>query len=166
MPNNNFLITNDCNFSGVYVILNLSNCKCYIGSSRNIERRLKEHETQLRKGIHKVVEMQADYNENNRFIAYVLSSVPLGKFKYNADKNLRFYENEAIKLFETLNPEKGYNKVLTSDDKSEEFSNIYWKKVAFDTFVSYKERKPCFRCGDKQRKEEINSFIDKMLGGK
>ncbi len=38
--------------SGIYVIRNKANGKIYIGSSKNIRRRMYEHQSELRRGIH------------------------------------------------------------------------------------------------------------------
>ena len=74
-----FLISDNCDFPGVYIILNIKNYKCYIGSSRNIKRRLHEHESALKNGKHKINELQEDYNNGCKFIAYPLSEVQLLK---------------------------------------------------------------------------------------
>lgn len=158
-----FLISDNCDFPGVYIILNIKNYKCYIGSSRNIKRRLHEHESALKKGKHKINELQEDYNNGCKFIAYPLSEVQLLNKKYKTDKNLRYYENEAIKLFESANPEKGYNTNVLCENQSDEYSNIYWKKVAFDCFVNVKEQRNCHICSTKERNIEIRKFIDNML---
>lgn len=165
MQRENFLISEDCDFSGVYIIVNLKNCKCYIGSSRNIKRRLHEHEIALRHEKHKIKELQKDYNDGCNFIAYPLSEVELLKSRYNKDRNLRYYESEAIKLFETTVPEKGYNSNISCENRSEEYSNIYWKKVAFESFVNVKERRNFYKCSTKERNREIKDFIRKMLKG-
>ena len=102
-----FLISDNCDFPGVYIILNIKNYKCYIGSSRNIKRRLHEHES--------------------------------------------------------ANPEKGYNTNVLCENQSYEYSNIYWKKVAFDCFVNVKEQRNCHICSTKERNIEIRKFIDNML---
>lgn len=165
MRKEKFLISANCNFSGVYIIVNLKNYKCYIGSSRNMKRRLNEHEIALRHGKHKIKELQEDYNSGCKFAGYPLSEVQLLNKKYNQDKNLRYYENEAIKMFEATNPSKGYNTNTSYEKQSEEFSNIYWKKVAFDSFVNMRERKGCYKCSTKERNKETKEFIDKMLRG-
>lgn len=165
MQKENFSISEDCNFPGVYIIVNIKNCKCYVGSSRNIKRRLHEHEMSLRHNKHNIMELQKDYNDGCKFIAYPLSEVQLLKRKYNVDKNLRYYENEAIKLFESTDPKKGYNTNLSCENKSEEYSNIYWKKVAFESFVNVKEGRNFYRCSTKERNREIKEFITKMLKG-
>lgn len=165
MQKESFSINKDCDFSGVYIIVNLKNYKCYIGSSRNIKRRLHEHEIALRHEKHKIRELQKDYNDGCKFIAYPLSEVQLIERRCDKDRNLRYYENEAIKLFGTTDPKKGYNTNISSEKQSEEYSNIYWKKVAFDCFVNVKERRNFYKCSAKERNREIKDFIRKMLKG-
>ena len=74
-------------------------------------------------------ELQKDYDSGCKFIAYPLTEVYLLKRKYFVDRNLRYYEKEAIKIFDSINPERGYNTNLSCENQSEEFSNIYWKNV-------------------------------------
>ena len=66
MYNEQFKINEKSNFPGVYIIVNLDNRKVYVGSTRNILRRLKEHEAKLRKGKHDVKRMQKDYDNGNQ----------------------------------------------------------------------------------------------------
>lgn len=165
MQKENFLISENCDFSGVYIIVNLKNYKCYIGSSRNIKRRLQEHEIALRHKKHKIKDLQKDYNDGCKFIAYPLSEVELLKNRYNKDQNLRYYENEAIKLFEATDHQKGYNTSTSCEKQSKEYSNIYWKKVAFDCFVDAKEQRNGYRSSIKEKNGEIKEFINKMLKG-
>lgn len=48
--------------AGVYQITNTANGKCYIGSSVNIARRLREHMNRLRSGTHFNAHLQSAYN--------------------------------------------------------------------------------------------------------
>lgn len=52
--------------SGIYKITNLTNGKVYVGQSKNIYLRRKQHFTALRRGSHENREMQRDWNSNNR----------------------------------------------------------------------------------------------------
>lgn len=49
--------------SGIYCIKNIANNKCYIGSSKNIKKRLKEHWYALERKVHKNLHLQAAYNK-------------------------------------------------------------------------------------------------------
>lgn len=50
-------------FSGVYMITNTTNGKCYIGSSFNIGQRLYEHKQTLVRGNHHNIHLQRAYRE-------------------------------------------------------------------------------------------------------
>lgn len=52
----------ECN-SGVYVIKNNMNQKCYVGSTKNIRQRLSTHKSMLMNGTHHNVRLQEDYNK-------------------------------------------------------------------------------------------------------
>ena len=52
---------------GIYKILNLKNNKVYIGSSKNIFSRWKEHKKSLRKGSHHNQHLQNSYNKHGCF---------------------------------------------------------------------------------------------------
>lgn len=56
-------IRNIENVSGVYMIKNILNNKCYIGSSINVKRRLQTHICHLNKGMHHNRHLQAAYNK-------------------------------------------------------------------------------------------------------
>lgn len=49
--------------TGVYEILNSKNKKVYIGSSKDIERRIKDHKYKLKNGIHHNYKLQNDWNK-------------------------------------------------------------------------------------------------------
>ena len=134
MKNHQFKISENCNFPGVYIILNLDNKKVYIGSTRNIKRRLTEHEIGLRKNNHKNSKMQNDYNCGNRFIAYAITRIELLQDNpFSQDDNLRFFEFKAIKYFCSDNPEKGYNKRADKKECREE-RKIEWAKRYIDDY--------------------------------
>ena len=51
--------------SGIYKITNLTNGKIYVGQSKNIFLRRKQHFTALHDGNHENKQMQQDWNRNN-----------------------------------------------------------------------------------------------------
>lgn len=63
--------------SGVYRILNISNNKCYVGSSKNLYQRQKRHWTNLRGNKHKNIYLQRSWNKNGEslFIFEIISFV-------------------------------------------------------------------------------------------
>lgn len=60
--------------SGVYCILNTTNKKRYIGSSKNMWQRLQCHRSYLRRGCHSNRHLQSSYNKygENSFTIYVI----------------------------------------------------------------------------------------------
>lgn len=166
MKREKFSISDNCDISGVYIILNLKNYKCYIGSSRNIKRRLHEHEIALRNARHKNEALQEDYDNGCKFIAYPLSEVKLLEPNYRKDDNLRYYENEAIKLFESTNPQKGYNTNTLGTKMSAELSDIYRKKVSLQCFINSVQQRNSLVCKNlRDRNRKTQEFIETMLKG-
>lgn len=157
-----FRICNNCDFPGVYAILNINNNKIYIGSSRNIKGRLTNHKTLLLHGKSKIMAMQEDYNKGNKFIAYVITPVRIREEKYCKDDDLRYFEKEAIKKFNATDFEIGYNrKDKTGAETLRELSKIKWSQNEFDMFrnqkhYGYMRAKSDW---DKDRK----SFIKKVM---
>ena len=49
-------------YAGVYIIKNQTTNKVYVGSSLNIEERLRGHRLALQRGNHPCSELQADYD--------------------------------------------------------------------------------------------------------
>lgn len=163
LENERFRINKNCSFPGVYIILNIDNKKVYIGSTRNIYRRLVEHEISVRSGRHNSKELQADYNAGDYFIGYPITRVELLENKYQADDNLRYFESIAIEYFKANNPQKGYNKRL--DEKvSPEINNIKWSKTFIDDYFYHKESLTTSSGSKKEySEEEMQDFINKRL---
>lgn len=65
--------------SGVYQIYNPINNKRYIGSSINVERRLKEHLRNLKKNTHCNVHLQYDTLLNSKMVDAIKLKQPLLK---------------------------------------------------------------------------------------
>lgn len=157
-----FRICNNCNFSGVYAILNIKNNKIYVGSSRNIKRRLANHKTLLLHGKSKIKEMQEDYNKGNNFIAYVITPVRIREEKYCKDDDLRYFEKKAIEKFNATNPEIGYNKKYnTGTETLKELRAIKWSQNKFDMFRN--QRHYGYIQEKKDWNKERKNFIKKVL---
>lgn len=138
MKTEQFRINENSDFSGVYIIVNMDNQKVYIGSTRNIHKRLKEHLYNLKKGKHSSSTFQKDFDDGDSFIAYPLTRVELLP-KHLKDHNLRHFEYMAIKMFDSTNPEKGYNKV-NHKAESYELGNIKRANAQFNDFFEVKEK--------------------------
>lgn len=87
---------------GIYKIENLITGRIYIGKSKNISKRFKQHQQSLKGGYHKNKELQNDYNlygENN-FKFSILR-------KTDCSKKLYYYESYYVDKFDSFN--NGYN---------------------------------------------------------
>lgn len=91
--------------SGIYQICNRLNRKVYIGSSKDIEKRWKSHERDLKNGRHPNKELQKDYLESpnpNFFFCFTILEI--------CDDDLLEKEFEYCKQYNAFDPEEGYNK--------------------------------------------------------
>lgn len=86
--------------SGIYLIANQENGKVYIGSSKDIERRFKEHKKALKSGTHHNKHLQRSYTISgpDKFSYSII---------YRCEENLIEKEREFIKLYNAM--EDGYN---------------------------------------------------------
>ena len=83
--------------TGVYKITNLVNGKVYIGASKNIEKRWRDHKKRINSPIHSDLE---SYGLDN-FKFEVLLECP--------ETMLAQWERDMICLYDSDDPEKGYN---------------------------------------------------------
>lgn len=89
---------------GVYKIVNTYNGKTYVGSSKNIQNRIKNHISTLKNNYHRSKELQDEYNAQNKngFEFIIIEEVE--------DEKLLFErETHWIGELESTTPEKGYN---------------------------------------------------------
>lgn len=102
----------------------------YIGSSNNIDKRIREHMTKLKNNNHENYKLQLDYNKNYHHNDVFTSSI---LEEVNDLSILKDRENYYIKLYESL--DKGYNlnksslKTLFNHEELELLMNNYFKKV-------------------------------------
>jgi group I intron endonuclease len=94
--------------TGIYLIRNLINGKVYIGKSKCIHKRIKQHITNLNiKNLNSenehFIRAWTKYGRNN-FAYSILEELPLD------EQIISKKEIEYIDKYESLNPEKGYNK--------------------------------------------------------
>jgi group I intron endonuclease len=109
---------------GVYIINNIENGKMYIGSSINIDKRIKEHMNKLKNNTHHNYKLQIDYNnaDNSIFIYEILEEV----VNFNM---LKEREDYFIKLYDSIN--KGYN---FNKSNSEQISNYEELRLLMDDY--------------------------------
>lgn len=89
----------------------MENGKQYIGSSTNYYERRKTHLGELKRGCHSNNHLQNSYNKYGKEIIRI--SI-LEKFEQITIEDLLLKEDEWVLKFDTLNEEKGYNKMLPS----------------------------------------------------
>jgi len=89
--------------TGIYTIINKNNNKRYIGSSNNIEKRLKYHKSLLKNNKHYNKHLQSSFNINlDYFIFNILEICDI--------KDLLLREKYFMDFFNTLDPSCGFNK--------------------------------------------------------
>lgn len=95
--------------SGIYKITNTYSGKIYIGSSRNVFKRMTEHKSLLRRGAHVNKELQKDWNNYGESV-FDFSVAELAEIGKLGQK-----EFEYIKLFS----KKCYNKPMSKLQESQ-----------------------------------------------
>lgn len=88
--------------TGIYAIRNNENGKVYIGQSLDIAHRWNCHMYDLRHNRHNNLHLQRAYNQNPDAFEFLIV------FECKPEE-LDVAEESCIKLFDTCNPEKGYN---------------------------------------------------------
>ena len=107
---------------GVYYIKNLIDNKYYIGSSKNIDTRLKTHKQHLLKGCHNCRTLQKDFDRlgEDNFKFDILEVI-------NDEEYLTAYEKYYIYKYNSIVKYTGYNEIFpTSNYKL--FKEVYKKK--------------------------------------
>jgi len=94
---------------GIYRILNLINNKYYIGSSKNITKRIREHKRLLRKGEHENKHLQSAWNKygEQNFVFEIIQIISSDELKNNC--YLRDLETKYILESGSANDKIGYN---------------------------------------------------------
>ena len=102
-------------YAGVYMIENTSNKKVYIGSSYDIEARLRNHRSALINGTHHCKELQADFNRRHRFVAHVLYVEPVHRNNRRSNRQKIYaMEWKFIEQYDAIN--SGYNQLGMCDN--------------------------------------------------
>lgn len=119
------------NVIGIYCIKNSIDGKFYVGQSKNIRKRINQHENMLKNGIHYNPFLQKEYDENGRgvFIFIILE-----KFKKYDSEKMAKREKYWIKRLRTKEREFGYNindanKIRDNISLSEEHREKISKKL-------------------------------------
>ena len=91
-----------CQYTGVYVLKNLENGKCYVGQAKNIKKRVLQH-----KSGNGCCELYEDYMKGDRIVVFSQSLIKSG---YN---NLDQFEKDMIRKYHASS--NGYNKNTGND---------------------------------------------------
>jgi hypothetical protein len=110
-------LSQDKIFSGVYCICRSDLLKIYIGSSKNIIKRINAHICELKNGTHSNKELLKDFTDGSVFYFFLLEEC-------NEDVLLKF-EN---KILSSLNKDILYNKNFQDDHILEEVCLIFQNK--------------------------------------
>ncbi len=100
--------------SGVYVILNIIDCKVYIGQAKNFNNR--DHFQQLENGNDNNRKLQYDYDNGKEFVYFIAANTNW-KVERN-DKELASYEKIYMILYENLGYELYNRKVPNINEKN------------------------------------------------
>lgn len=140
--------------SCIYIIKCLKNGKCYVGQTKNVYRRLREHKRDLEKNISHNPLMQADYNK------YGLDAFDY-EILYESDENLDEKEREYIQKYRELN--SCYNIFsggLTSFSATKEFKEAVSKR--FKGIKHSEESKKKHSESTKRQWAECEGYAEKM----
>jgi group I intron endonuclease len=134
---------------GIYKIINLCNGKFYIGSSRNLKRRWKEHKLELRKNNHSNAHLQSAWN------------------KYG-EENFKFEIIEYIEdIIELKNREQYWIDILKAYDNTIGYNIIRMVNNPYNYTLDTKNKKSILSKGEnnpqsKLKEEDIHKIV-KMI---
>lgn len=124
------------NQCGVYVIRNIENGKMYIGSTSNsFRKRWETHRKRLRENKHHSAHLQSSYNK------YGKDCFEFQIIEVTSPDKARERESYYISLYNTLNPEFGYNTAVVNIDGTTSVSEVTKAKLSTATKRMWKEGK-------------------------
>lgn len=109
---------------GIYSIKSKINNKIYVGSSINIEARLKNHKYNLKLNQHKNCYLQSTYNK------YGIENLEFNILEECTKENILEKENFYIKKYNTNNSNFGYNQVIATRKDNLYCSQEYLNKLS------------------------------------
>lgn len=87
----------------VYALKHIPTGKIYVGSTKNVKKRIIQHMSLLKSGTHTVKNMQDDFNKyGGDYSFYIL-------FEAYAAYDAHLVERHFMSLLDTRNPAHGYN---------------------------------------------------------
>lgn len=100
-------VSNDFKCNGVYLIHNKVNNKNYVGSTTNLDRRIKTHKQHLEKGCHNNRKLQKDYDQ------YGLEAFDFKILEMDVEEELlTAYEKYHMYMTDAIVMYKGYNDIM------------------------------------------------------
>lgn len=129
----------------IYKITNIANGKVYVGktASKRVEARWNRHKSSLRNNNHYNDHLQAAWNKDSES---VFTFEVIEKFDPEMNFDLNNLERFWIKHYDSMNPEKGYNKSTGGEGTPGIVSHLRGKILPESTKVkmrnSHKQRRP------------------------
>lgn len=106
-------------YNGVYLIENSVTGRKYVGSSSNIDRRIKTHKQHLQKGCHNNRKLQKDYDMHGiESFKFIILEKDVAHDLLTAYEKYWIYKHDAIVRY------KGYNDVMPTLNHSA-FKHVY-----------------------------------------
>ena len=147
--------------TGVYRITCSENGRIYIGSSKDIMRRWRNHKSDLRHGQHHSPDLQRDFNQ------YGLTA-----FKFEILKECSYSEAKAIEIEFIEKEQPFYNAkcngqgiVQRSEKAQENFEKKLLKTIEFARSHEFEEGKSALLIDIENLREKIELSRDKILKG-
>lgn len=95
-------------YNGVYLITNKVNNKTYVGSSKDINRRIKTHKRELAEGSHNNRKLQKDYDKyGDENFEYTILEKDVEHELLTAYEKYWMYKYNSIVMY------KGYNRIFS-----------------------------------------------------
>jgi group I intron endonuclease len=138
---------------GIYKITNINNNKVYIGKSKDIDKRISQHKSDLTFNNHDNYKLQIDYNKYGK-----------DSFKYETLEEVQNYnklserERYYINLYDSINTGYNINKVNPKIDDKEVLSELYNSYFRNSKNYIIKFQLPYFSKDDNDIKKSIKIF--------
>lgn len=137
---------------GIYCIRNTKNNKVYIGSSNNLQRRLRDHRTELNKGRHINDHLQKSWER------YGEDCFEFSILECCQEAKLLQREDYYIQKYDSLNSEKGYNllsadRAIFSESTRQKLSEAGRRPCSEETKRKISEAKKGIKFTDEHRKK-------------
>ena len=156
--------------SGVYLLKNKQTGRVYIGSSGNIENRVKTHFRDLKFNRHCNKELQNDYNKGNEIEKIIYKTFPVSDHKLlfsEEGKAIRTFQSRNISLYNIMPVNKDF---ITSDRLIHLLADLYCLDhygKNYDQFTAQfvpAEYSMYYEClNDPSKEKEIKDHYDPII---